>query len=446
MFLSNKSNLLVLVISILLTACGGGSGGGSNGSGSLFPEGITMVSSDSFDVEADDKSNEAEISSDGRYVAFTSIATNLVASDSNNTADSFVHDRLTGETTRVSLASGGGQGNSFSSNPSISGDGRFVAFTSDSSNLVSNDLNLEQDIFVNDSQTGSTRRVSVATGNIEGNGLSILGTISDDGNYVAFVSAANNLIASDTNGMIDIFVNEILTGTTTRVSVPSGSVLESNGGSTAPAISADGRYVTFNSAASNLVSGDSNGFIDVFVHDRRTGNTTRMSISSNGSQANGDSTSHTPDISDDGRYVAFASTASNLVAGDINGFEDIFVHDRSTGATIRVSVASNGSESNGVSTHPVISADGRYIAFESAAGNLVTGDSNLTNDIFIHDRITSTTSRISLNENGDQAAGQNTEVSISADGKNIVFESDAENLVFGSNTFRQGLVYTVTLP
>lgn len=446
MYLFKKKLLLSSGLLLTLSACGGGSGGDTNdGVVSLFPAGITMVSANSLGVEADSVSSRAEISSDGRYVTFTSVGSNLVAGDTNNATDTFVHDRLTGNITRVSLASGGGQGNSFSDSPSISSDGRYVVFTSLSSNLVAGDTNSNYDIFIYDRQTGTSRRVSVATGGIESNNFSVGGSISDDGNFVAFVSGSSNLIANDTNGLIDIFVKELLTGITTRVSIPSGGVLESNGNSSATSISVDGRYITFISGASNLVSGDTNGFDDAFVHDRVTGNTTRISIASDGSEANGDSGGY-PGTSDDGRYVVFSSTASNLVIGDINGFEDIFVHDRNTGVTNRVSVATNGSESDSGSTYPVISADGRYIAFESDAGNLVTGDTNLTNDIFVHDRITATTSRISLNEKGDQAAGQNTEVAISANGKHIVFQSDAANLVLDTNAFRQGLIYTVTLP
>jgi Tol biopolymer transport system component len=233
-----------------------------------------------------------------------------------------VHDRLTGQTTRVSVASDGAQGNGDSECPSISADGRYVAFASLASNLVPGDTNGRMDIFVHDRLTGQTTRVSVASDGTEGNGDSGFPSISADGRYVAFASLASNLVPGDTNGTWDVFVHDRLTGQTTRVSVASGGA-QGNGDSRFPSISADGRYVAFQSYASNLVPGDTNGVLDVFVHDRLTGQTTRVSVASDGTQ--GDSYSFGSSISADGRYVAFASYASNLVPGDTNGWADVFV-------------------------------------------------------------------------------------------------------------------------
>ena len=160
-------------------------------------------------------------------------------------------------------------------------------------------------------------------------------------------------------------------GNTTRVSVASDGT-QSNNSSYNPSISANGRYVAFESEATNLVRGDTNNFRDIFVHDRQTGQTTRVSVASDGTQANGHS--YDPSISADGRYVAFASLANNLVSGDTNDQQDIFVHDRQTGQTTRVSVASDGTQASGHSFNPSISADGRYVAFVSSASNLVGGD------------------------------------------------------------------------
>jgi Tol biopolymer transport system component len=185
--------------------------------------------------------------------------------------------------------------------------------------------------------------------------------------------------------LLSLLVNPALAspGTTTRVSVASNGA-QGNGDSFSSSISADGRYVAFHSIASNLVSGDTNGAWDVFVHDRQSGQTTRVSAASNGAQGNGDSES--PSISADGRYVAFSSDASNLVSGDTNGAWDVFVHDRQSGQTTRVSAASNGAQGNGDSESPSISADGRYVAFSSDASNLVSGDTNGAWDVFVHDR------------------------------------------------------------
>jgi len=201
---------------------------------------------------------------------------------------------------------------------------------------------------------------------------------------VAFRSGATNLVGGDTNAANDIFVHDRATGATTRVSVDSAGV-EANGYSNTLSISADGRHVAFQSNASNLVASDTNARPDIFVHDRSTGVTERVSVDSAGVEAG--SNSYNPSISADGRYVAFTSWASNLVASDTNGTYDVFVHDRTTGATTRASVDETGLvEGNGWSKNPSISADGRFVAFGSLSSNLVTRDLNRTDDIFVHDR------------------------------------------------------------
>jgi Tol biopolymer transport system component len=368
------------------------------------------------------------ISADGRYVAFQSYASNLVPGDTNGVLDVFVHDRLTGQTTRVSVASDGTQGNGDSGCPSISADGRYVAFASLASNLVPGDTNGTWDVFVHDRLTGQTTRVSVASDGAQGNSGSWCPSISADGRYVAFQSYASNLVPGDTNGVLDVFVHDRLTGQTTRVSVASDGA-QGNGDSECPSISADGRYVAFQSYASNLVPGDTNLVRDIFVHDRLTGQTTRVSVASDGTQGNDHS--RFPSISADGRYVAFASLASNLVPGDTNGKQDIFVHDRLTGQTTRVSVASGGAQGNGDSEFPSISADGRYVAFQSYASNLVPGDTNLVPDIFVHDRLTGQTTRVSVASDGTQGDSYSFGSSISADGRYVAFASYASNLVPG---------------
>jgi Tol biopolymer transport system component len=283
-----------------------------------------------------------------------------------------------GTTERVSVDSSGNQGNGPSGGfgirgLAISADGRYVAFRSDATNLVPGDTNGVEDVFVHDRQTGVTERVSVDSSGKEGNSHSVAPAISGDGRYVAFLSGASNLVPGDTNGHEDVFVHDRQTEVTERVSVDS-SGKEGKGWSRNPAISADGRYVAFESEASNLVPGDTNGDPDVFVHDRQAGVTERVSVDSSGNQGMG--WSFHPAISADGRYVAFDSWAGNLVPGDTNGRGDVFVHDRQTGITERVSVDSSGNEGNRNSWDPAISADGRYVAFASDASNLVPGDTN----------------------------------------------------------------------
>src|SRR5881409_2729990 len=240
----------------------------------------------------------------------------------------------------------------------------------------------------------TTVRVSVASGGTEGDDASLGSALSADGRFVAFDSAATDLVAGDTNHVSDVFVHDRQTGTTERVSVASGGA-QGNGSSGLigfafpPALSADGRFIAFQSFATNLVAGDTNSATDVFVHDRQTGMTERVSVASDGTQAN--NVSSYPALSADGRFVAFESDATNLVAGDTNGATDVFVHDRQTGATERASVASDGNQGNGSSSGAALSADGRLVVFHGTASNLVAGDANGAYDVFVHDRPVSTT-------------------------------------------------------
>jgi len=332
------------------------------------------------------------MSADGRHVAFSCCATNLVAGDTNLQPDVFVHDRETGETELVSVASDGTQGlGACSGFPSLSADGRYVAFYSEAPNLVAGDTNGCGDIFVHDRDTAETVRVSVASDGTEGDAWAGMPpSISADGRYVAFYALASNLVGDDTNGVADVFVHDCDTGETMRVSVASDGA-EATDASAEPSISADGRYVAFRSDAADLVADDTNAVPDTFVHDRETGETVRVSVASDGTEANGGSSSRTS-IGADGRCVAFGSDATNLVAGDTNGVQDTFVHDRETGETVRVSVASDGTQANagsslGFNHPPSISADGRCVAFDSDATNLVPGDTNGFGDVFVHERL-----------------------------------------------------------
>jgi FG-GAP-like repeat/WD40-like Beta Propeller Repeat len=370
------------------------------------------------------------ISADGRYVAFESVASNLVAGDTNGTEDVFVRNVVTGATTRVSVANGGAQANNDSQGASISADGRFVAFASVASNLVAGDTNGKFDVFVHDRDTDATTRVSVATDGTQANNYSFSAAISADGRHVAFTSDASNLVAGDTNDTSNVFVHDRDTGATTRVNVASDGT-EANNAGVGPSISADGRYVAFFSTASNLVAGDTTGKFDVFMHDRDTGATTRVSVATGGAQANSGSAS--PAISADGRYVAFNSLASNLVAGDTNHSEDVFVRDRDTGTTTRVSVASGGIQANNFSVSPAISADGRYVAFQSWPSDPVSGENIGRLDVFVRDRVTGTTTRVSVASDGTQANNNSYSggAAISADGRLVTFDSTASNLVAG---------------
>ena len=407
------------------------------------PLGITeRVSVGSLGIQGDGQSYAPSLSADGRYVAFVSDATNLVASDTNGQSDVFCYDRQTGQTTRMSLSSSGEQASGHSYWSAISGSGRYVAFESGASNLVGDDTNDAWDVFMRDRDAGETMRINVDSSGGQVSGGASRPAISADGRYVAFESMSLDLVAGDTNNDADVFVRDRHAGVTTRVSVDSSGA-QGNGASAKPAISADGRHVVFQSSASNLVPGDTNDSDDVFCHDRQTGDTARISVDSSSNQANGGS--YAPSISADGRYVAFFSEASNLVQGDTNGVADVFVHDLVTGETSRASTSSGHIQGNGPSNRPCISGDGRYVAFWSAASTLVSGDTNGFADVFVHDRQTGDTTLVSLGLGGFPAAGGTYGSSwpaISADGRYVAFVSDANNLVPGdTNGFRDIFVY-----
>lgn len=332
------------------------------------------------------------ISDDGRYVAFMTEA-DLVAGDTNGVRDAFVHDRATQTTERVSLASDGTQPDG---NPqryrgefgaSISGDGRYVAFVSDATNLVVNDWNATDDVFVHDRTTGLTERVSVASDGTEANSFSVRTPVmSPDGRYVAFWSYASNLVADDTNACM-------------------------SWGPICP---------------------------DVFVHDRETGVTERVAIASDGTQADRNNADlWRLSLSADGRYVAFASDATNLTPDDPVcsphtewlGCAGIFVHDRETGQTERVSVASDGTPANCASDGASMSDDGRYVVFHSLASNLAPGSLNdclHSADIYLHDRETGTTERVSV-PSDDRDLGSYSP-SISPDGRFVAFDSSLHTM------------------
>ncbi len=401
------------------------------------------VSVSSTEGQAGSDSYDPSVSADGRYVTFESFASDLVANDTNGALDVFVRDRQTGITKRVSVSSAGSEANSYSRDPSISADGRYVAFESGANNLVANDTNGKTDIFVRDHLTGLTKRVSVSSGEGQANSHSFQPSISADGRHVAFMSKARDLVANDTNGALDVFVRDRREGSTRRVSISSGEG-QADSGSSYPSISADGRYVAFESTASDLVANDTNGALDVFVRDRREGTTRRMSISSGEGQA--DSGSSYPSISADGRYVAFQSSASDLIADDTNGSYDVFVRDRQQGETRRVSISSAGIEGDRSSFVPSISADGRYVAFHSAARTLVANDTNGKADVFVRDRQQGVTRRVSLTSSGSQADERSWLPSISADGRYVAFESDASNLVANDTNGRFDVFVRGPLP
>lgn len=328
-------------------------------------------------------------------------------------------------TTRISVATGGAQADGFAATAGLSLLGRYAVFTSEASNLVPGDTNRNSDAFLHDRRSGTTRRVSVTSTGAQSPGRSIAQGISADGRYVLFSSSAG-LVPGDTNEVEDTYVRDVRRHRTLLVSV-SSSGRQQNGFSSDAAISGDGRYIAFSSYASNLVPGDTNDTFDIFVRDMRTGRTSRVSVGDRGRQA--DSFSFGPAISADGRYVGFLSYATNLVPGDTNDTNDAFLHDRRTGRTTRVSVSSTGGQANGHSSTVALSANGRFVAFFSVADNLVPADTNDPADVFVRDRWTGTTTLVSVPAAGGVADGPSFGSAISADGRYVAFLSQAPNMV-----------------
>ncbi|NEQ41149.1 MAG: DUF4347 domain-containing protein [Okeania sp. SIO3I5] len=385
---------------------------------------INRVSVDSSGNEANGVSTSPAISSDGRFVAFSSVADNLVSGDTNDAQDVFVHDRQTGITSLVSVNSAGEVGNALSGTPSISGDGRFIAFSSTADNLVPEDTNEARDIFVHDRQTGITSLVSVNSAGELGNTDSQFPIISADGSEIFFNSNADNLLPGDTNEKQNIFIRELETGITTQFN-PDSSGNQFNSSSRIYSMSGNGRFITFSSDADNLIPGEEN--CQMYIHDRETGINSCLTAESHPGDRIGDNT-----ISNDGRFIAFESVFSPFVsmyiAGDSRPFSRVFVYDRATGETNRI----RGSQ------RPVVSADGRFIA--STTGTIISPQNG---KVFIHDlRSNMTTNPLTFEDSETQRTqsfsppepprGWEPEfASISADGSLIAFNSLLGDLVPG---------------
>ncbi len=390
---------------------------------------LEIVSVTSTGAQGAGSSERLCVSADGRFVAFRSSSA-LVPGTFDYHDYVYVHDRQTRQTRLASVSSEGAPVSKVTY-LSISANGRFVAFDSYASDVVPEDGNGTWDVFVHDLHTGQTTRASVQSGGGEANGASAWPSISADGRYVAFESAASNLVPDDTNGWWDIFVHDRQTGETTRVNVASTGE-QADLGASHPSISSDGRVVAFSSFSHNLVPGPFQGTL--FVHDRQTGTTEPVGFAVDGSPAYN---AQRPSLNDNGQRVAFYAAEVVDPPPSDGALDEVLVYDRQAHQTIRTNVSSAGVPGNrgayAGDWPSAISGDGRYVAFESCASNLVPGDTNGKSDVFRHDCATGKTVRLSEGMHGGGDEHSYGGASVSADGQVVAFASRAENLVPGDS-------------
>ena len=324
------------------------------------------------------------VSDDGSLVVFSSSTDQLLASDTNGVGDVFLRDRLAATTDRVSETPDGMNSDDVSGSPIISADGRYILFGTRASNLFDppKGNNVFQ-VVLRDQTSGAIEFISVSDAGVLGDQTSQVTGISADGRYVAFSSSSSNLVANDTNGTPDVFIRDRTLSTTTRASLTYQG-FESSGGVGSHAFSRDGRYVLWSSSATDLIADDTNGVQDVFLRDLILGTTERVSVDTSGAQSAGHSGGLGGiSVSSQGRYVVFESSSADLVANDTNGVQDIFLRDRQLNTTRRINVSATEEEANGISENPRITPDGRYVVFSSRASNLVSGDTNNHEDVFV---------------------------------------------------------------
>jgi len=364
------------------------------------------------------------ISANGNRIAFQSSSDDLVPGDHNGATDVFVRDLAAGTTRRVSVGRGGVDSDGSSTSPSISASGRYVTFTSGAENLVGNDANGASGIFRRDLRTGRTVRVSVGLVGVPAGRIVSNSSVSGDGSRVAFqvfVGGAG----------FDIYARDLAAGTTIKVSRAAGGG-QANGISFNPTISANGRYVAFLSAAANLVANDGNGFADVFRRDLATSRTILVSRDRFGGATDDDALHGAPSMSPGGRYVVFFSNATDMVAGDTNGEPDVFRRDLVARSNQRISVSSAGAQVFGFGNFHIVrtsvSADGRYVAFSSDSSGLAPNDHNGQPDVFLRDVVAGSTTLVSVGTSGDSPNGFSIEPSMSSDARHVAFSSDAPDV------------------
>jgi Tol biopolymer transport system component len=429
-------------------------------------DGVARVSVASDGSQATGSSGQygAAISGNGRYVVFGSFANNFDPRDFNGNGENvYLHDRDpdgngifdegNGTTTLVDVTLSGNAGYGGIVGEDVTPDGRFVVFSGACPVFVENDTNGSADVFLLDRDTdgngvfdeepATLERVSLGPDGVQGDSYSLIPTISADGRFVAFSSLASNFVSGDHNGEIDAFVRDRATGTTTRVSV-GWDGQEPDGESYGPRISADGKFVAFLSSATDLVPNDTNGHADVFLYEMATGTTTLVSAAAGGGSANDES--YAPRISGDGGRVVFESRATDLVADDLNGGPDVFLFERATGQVSRVSETPGGIAADAEATAPAISRDGTAVLFTSPADNLVGLQVHRVANVFLRDLVAGTIEKVSVRPIGD-GDGSSFSYGLSDDHAQVVFQSESTDLVAGdTNTLSDVFVRNRTIP
>lgn len=393
----------------------------------------TRLLSRAGNVKGNGASVQVAISAEGTRAAFASDAPTLHPDDNDTVRDVFANDLETGAITLVSRASAGVKGTADSVAPALSATGRYVAFASDAQ-LHADDTDLNSDIYVRDLTAGTTVLASRSSAGTKGNADSEAPAISADGRYVAFQSDAK-LHADDGDNLVDVYRRDLGTGTTVLVSRASASAGGADGTnfSELPSISGDGRLVSFESIANNLDPADPDTTRDVYVRDVDAATTTLVSRATGAAGAKANGASLRSALSADGRYVAFDSQASNLDPLDGTTPADVYVRDLQTSTTTLVSRASGagGAKANGAALRAAISGDGRYVAFDSVASNLDPDDPTGTSrDVFVRDLVAHTTLLVSRagGATGAKGNGDSSQPAISATGRWVAFESLATNL------------------
>lgn len=393
-------------------------------------------------IAGDFNSVDAVLSNDGKVVVYASEANNLVPGDSSGTWDVFLRNLKEGTTEKISVNKNGGNANGGSFGKlSISGDGNKVVFTSNATDLVSGATIINQQVYVRLLNAANTLLVSGAVSTSSGNNISKDPSISGDGKYITFETKASNLVTENLNGHSAIILNRFIYGTLHLVSKPMpGKILD--GDSKEATFSANDRYIVFTSDATTLINGDVNDASDIFIYDAVTDKILGIaSISISGKQGNGDSSCAS--ISSDGRYIAFQSFADDLTLDANIGKSDIYVYDRVEKQIELITEAVSGvTGAAGNSSCPKISGDGRVVVFASVAKNLIAGDCGVDSQVFVHDRETGETKLVSMNESGEPFDNISTNASISEDGRYISFESNTSNfLPSAPNKIMQIYVY-----